>query len=108
MKSLNDTINVLLEDGTSIQIESMRPVRQQVSTTSSKSISKVMHTVTALAKEMKSSFELTNSRKTIIEIGLDITLESGDLTALIVKGSSTANFKITFEWEKNFNFSNEK
>lgn len=106
MRLINDTINVHLEDGTIIQVESIRPVRQQVST-SSKSLSKVMKMVSSLAKEMKSSFELTNSKKTTIEIGMDITLESGELTALIVKGASTANFKITIEWENNLKFSDE-
>jgi hypothetical protein len=38
-------------------------------------------------------------RKASVEFGIEIALESGQLTALLVKGSSVANLKITLEWE---------
>jgi len=33
-----------------------------------------------------------------VEFGLELGLESGKLTALLVKGTGTANLKITLEW----------
>lgn len=37
-------------------------------------------------------------RKACVEFGLEIALESGQLTALLVKGSGTSNLQITLEW----------
>ncbi len=36
--------------------------------------------------------------KVSVKIGLEIAIESGQLTALIVKGASKANFEISMEW----------
>ena len=38
-------------------------------------------------------------RKAEVEIGIDVAVESGRLTALLVKGSATANLKVTLSWE---------
>jgi len=38
------------------------------------------------------------AKKTIVEFGLEIGVEAGNLTALIAKGSGAANLKITLEW----------
>ena len=37
-------------------------------------------------------------RKASVELGLEVGLESGHLTALLVKGTGTANLKLTLEW----------
>jgi hypothetical protein len=47
--------------------------------------------VTALQKVKK-------PKKANVEFGLEVALESGQLTALLVKGSGTANLKIMLEW----------
>jgi len=36
-----------------------------------------------------------------VEFGLEVALESGQLTAVLVKGSAKANLKITLEWASN-------
>jgi len=38
------------------------------------------------------------AKRTVVEFGVEIAVESGNLTALIVKGSGKANLKITAEW----------
>lgn len=38
--------------------------------------------------------------KASIEFGIEVAIESGVATALLVKGSGTGNFKITLEWSK--------
>ena len=37
--------------------------------------------------------------KASVELGLEVGLEAGQLTALLVKGSGKANLKITLTWE---------
>jgi len=36
--------------------------------------------------------------KASVEFGLELALETGQLTALLVKGSGTSSMKITLEW----------
>jgi Trypsin-co-occurring domain 1 len=38
--------------------------------------------------------------KATVKFGLEVTIESGSLAVLIVKGSGKANLEITMEWEK--------
>lgn len=49
---------------------------------------------TSIVKALKKA----KPRKAIVEFGLEIGLESGQLTTLLVKGTSTANLKIALEW----------
>jgi Trypsin-co-occurring domain 1 len=35
-----------------------------------------------------------------VKIGFEVAVESGQLTALIVKGSGKANLEISMEWSK--------
>jgi Trypsin-co-occurring domain 1 len=38
--------------------------------------------------------------KISVKVGIEVAVESGQLTALIVKGSGKANLEITMEWGK--------
>ena len=38
--------------------------------------------------------------KATVKLGLELAVESGKLTTLIVKGSSKANLELALEWEK--------
>ncbi len=39
-------------------------------------------------------------KKASVEFGVEVGLESGKLTALLVKGTGKANLKVTLVWEK--------
>lgn len=38
--------------------------------------------------------------KTTVELGLEVTVEAGKLTALLVDGKTTGNLKLSVEWER--------
>lgn len=38
--------------------------------------------------------------KATVEFGMEMAMESGALTALLVRGSGTANLKVTLEWSR--------
>ena len=46
------------------------------------------------------SLQKVQPTKATVKLGLEVALESGQLTTLIVKGSGKANLEITLEWEK--------
>ena len=61
---------------------------------------KVTQTIQSMAEDLNALYHAAKPSKMAIEFGLEISVESGELTALIVKGSGTANLKVTLEWEK--------
>jgi hypothetical protein len=42
--------------------------------------------------------KVTSTSKTTVEFGVEVAVEAGQLTALLVKGSGTANITVTLEW----------
>ena len=51
-----------------------------------------------IAISMLTTLEKVRPKKASVEFGIEFALESGQLTALLVKGSGTSNLKITLEW----------
>lgn len=51
-----------------------------------------------ITDQLNATLSKVKPRKATIEFGLEVAVEAGGLTALIVKGSGTANVKITLEW----------
>ena len=53
-----------------------------------------------IAGSLVDSLRASSPDKASVELGIEIGLESGQLTALLVKGTGTANLKVTLEWSK--------
>jgi hypothetical protein len=58
----------------------------------------VLDTVEELAAAFASTLQRAGPRRASIELGVDVAVESGQLTALLVKGSAKANLVIKLEW----------
>jgi hypothetical protein len=58
----------------------------------------VIPAIEDLAESVHSAFKKLSPKKGTVEIGLELAVESGALTAILVKGSGKANLKITLEW----------
>jgi hypothetical protein len=54
--------------------------------------------VESLARSVAEVIQKVSPTKATAEFSVEIALESGKLTALLVKGSGKANLKITLEW----------
>jgi Trypsin-co-occurring domain 1 len=101
VESQTKIIDVELSDGTVVKVEATplgeqrvafqsRPFRE--ATAAIKSIAyEVAHTLQNVKDEIKPD-------KLSVKLGLEIAIESGQLTALIVKGAGKANFEIVMEW----------
>jgi hypothetical protein len=61
----------------------------------------VVDSIEAITKKVTSALRSAAPDRATVEFGVDIGVEAGGLTALIVKGSGTATLKITLEWESN-------
>ena len=62
------------------------------------SFKEVTKTIEGIAESVLATLQKVRPHKARVEFGLDVALESGQLTALMVKGSGTTNIKITLEW----------
>ena len=58
----------------------------------------VTNAIEGIAVGVASSLQKVKPQKASVEFGLEVALEAGQLTALLVKGSGTSNLKITLEW----------
>ncbi len=58
----------------------------------------VSDAIESIASTFTTTLEKVKPKKASVEFGLEVAVESGKLTTLLVKGASTANLKITLEW----------
>jgi hypothetical protein len=60
----------------------------------------VEESIDAITKRIQAAVQRAKPRKATVEFGLDIGIEAGQLTSLLVKGSGAATLTITLEWEQ--------
>ena len=58
----------------------------------------VSNSIEAIAESLGTAIQRAKPKKATVEFGVEIAYESGQLTALMVKGTENANLKITLEW----------
>ncbi len=90
-----------LSDGTIVKIEVTAIGEQQISSPkqlfseATTAIRSITSEVAGMLREIQGEIQ---PDKVSVKIGLEIAIESGQLTTLIVKGASKANFEISMEW----------
>ena len=60
----------------------------------------VTDTIEDISNAVVGTFDTIKPNKANVEFGLEIAVESGKLTSILVKGTGKANLKITLEWSK--------
>ena len=58
----------------------------------------IRESILGISSEVVRAFEQAKPQKASVEFGIEVCVEGGHLTAMIVKGSGKANLKITLEW----------
>ena len=62
------------------------------------SFEEVTKTIEGIADSLQPALQKVKPKKASVEFGLEVAVESGKLTSLLVNGSGTATLKITLEW----------
>jgi hypothetical protein len=62
------------------------------------SLTPIAEAIRGVAEVMIDALETVRPRKASVEFGIEAGIDSGNLTAMLVKGSTKANLKITLEW----------
>jgi hypothetical protein len=73
---------------------SMRPILEP------QEFSGLMKAVEGIASGVADTMEKLRPSEASVEFGLELGVESGQLTALLVKGSAKGNLKITLTWTR--------
>ncbi|WP_414578581.1 CU044_2847 family protein [Anabaena sp. CCY 9402-a] len=93
-------ISLELADGTNIKVEAT-PIGERKGVLQSQDFHQVTTAIESLTKEISETLQKVKPDRATVKFGIEIGIESGKLTPLIVKGVSTANFEITLEWINN-------
>jgi Trypsin-co-occurring domain 1 len=103
MDSPTKIIPVELSDGTIIKVEAT-PIGEQRASSATRPFKEVTAIVKSITGEIAETLKEINQKvqpdKISVKVGIEVAVESGQLTALIVKGSGKANLEITMEWGK--------
>lgn len=102
MDNRTEVISCLLSDGSKVSIEAIRIGDMPISSQPTFAFSEIRDTIKSITKDVAEAIleakQLVKPDKISIKIGLEVAIESGQLTSLIAKGSGKSNLEITMEW----------
>ncbi|MBD2359489.1 hypothetical protein H6G41_33805 [Tolypothrix sp. FACHB-123] len=97
MEAQNKVISVELSDGTNVRVEATL-IGERKLNTPTRPFKEVTIAIESLSREIAEAIQKVNPDKASVKFGVEIAMESGKLTPVLVKGTSTANLEITLEW----------
>lgn len=97
----HDLVKADLGDGctVAVEVQNVDP-EMPVGIGDTLSFDGVSNSIEAIAQHITGSLQRINPRRASVEFGVDVGVESGALTALLVKGTGTATLKVTLEWDR--------
>jgi len=100
MESRTEIIKTQLVNGTIMHIQATTLEGEEEVAFTLPSFKEVTNAIEGIAVAVASSLQKVKPQKASVEFGLEVALEAGQLTALLVKGTGTSNLKITLEWSE--------
>ncbi len=94
--------SVILDDGTIIQVQ-MTTLGGPVKVAANKGglpFEGITKSVETISRSLMKAIRKASPNKATIQFGIEIGTKEGQLTALLVQGTTTANLSITLEWVK--------
>ena len=97
-ESRGDTVPVQLPNGAIVKIEVASTGREDVGF-DVKQFQPVADAIEGVIQMIAAPIQKVKPKKATVKFGMELAIESGQLTAVIVKGSGKGNLEITLEWE---------
>lgn len=94
-------IPVRLQSGQLIKIQVSPGPREEDVAFRPVSLQGLADTMGGIATEIFAGLKRVHPDKITVEFGVEVALEAGQLTALVLKGTGAANFTISMEWSAN-------
>lgn len=99
MEARSEVLKARLDNGALIQVEARVQGEERVAAVELP-FDGVGDAIEGIARSITTALARVKPRKATVEFDLEVSLESGKLTALLVKGSGAASLKVTLEWEQ--------
>jgi hypothetical protein len=96
--SRSNTIPVKLPNGAIVKVEVAKTGREDAAF-DAQQFKPVSDAIEGVVQMIAIPIEKVRPKKATVKFGMELAIESGNLTAVIVKGSGKANLEITLEWE---------
>jgi hypothetical protein len=102
MAPRTEIVSVQLDDGTIVKVKATALGGDEDVLDLDKILpfKQVTDTIERIAGVMLATLKKVNPDKASVEFGVEVGIEAGMMTALLVQGTSTGNLKITLEWSK--------
>lgn len=97
-ESRSQSVPVQLPNGAVVRVEVAQTGREDVGF-DVKQFEPVAEAIEGVVQMIAVPLQKVRPKRATVKFGMDLALESGQLTAVIVKGSGKANLEITLEWE---------
>jgi hypothetical protein len=97
-ESRGDTVPVKLPNGAVVKVEVASTGRENVGF-DVKQFQPVADAIEGVVQMIAAPLQKVKPKKATVKFGMELAIESGQLTAVIVKGSGKGNLEITLEWE---------
>ena len=98
-ESRSETVPVQLPNGAIVKVEVTKSGREDVGF-DTKQFQPVADALEGVVQMIAAPIQKVKPKKATVKFGMELAIESGQLTAIIVKGSGKANLEITLEWER--------
>jgi Trypsin-co-occurring domain 1 len=96
-ESRSETVPVQLPNGSIIKVEATVNGRENVSFNAIE-FQPIADAIEGVIQMISAPIQKAKPKKATVKFGMELAIESGALTAVIVKGSGKANLEITLEW----------
>ena len=97
-ESRSETVPVQLPNGAIVRVEVTNTGREDVGF-DAKQFQPVADAIEGVVQMIAAPIQKVRPKKATVKFGMELAIEAGQLTAIIVKGSGKANLEITLEWE---------
>jgi hypothetical protein len=99
MDAKTQVVKVALNKDTVIAVEATVLAREEDVAAGIMSFDAVSDALREISKIVVSSLDSIKPKKAKVEFGLEVAVDSGKLTAMLVKGSGKASLTVTLEWD---------
>jgi len=96
--SKHASVPVTLPNGATLQVRAAHGGGDEDVAFGALSFDGVAKTIEGLAAAIDGALKQAKPKKAKVELGLELAVKSGQLTALLVEGSGKADLTITLEW----------
>jgi hypothetical protein len=101
MPTVEEPAPVVLPNGKKVLVQVVRatPTGEQDVALTQLNFSDVADAIEGIASALTAALKKVRPTKASVEFGIQIGVEAGHLTALIVKGTGTASLTVSLEWD---------